>query len=195
MKQDYINYLLKIVNLFRKSILRKMIIFGGGIGLKNVVKKARKIKMIISDVDGVLTDGKIIIGNNGQEFKAFNSQDGMGINMAQKQGLRFAIITGRISKIVEIRAEELNIKDVYQDVDNKRAILKMIMDKYNLKKEELAYIGDDLNDLPVLNRVGLAVTVNNGVKKVRETADYVTTRNGGQGAVRETIDFILACRD
>src|SRR6056297_1685956 len=121
MKQDYINYLLKIVNLFRKSILRKMIIFGGGIGLKNVVKKARKIKMIISDVDGVLTDGKIIIGNNGQEFKAFNSQDGMGINMAQKQGLRFAIITGRISKIVEIRAEELNIKDVYQDVDNKRA--------------------------------------------------------------------------
>jgi len=172
-----------------------MIIFGGGIGLKNVVKKARKIKMIISDVDGVLTDGKIIIGNNGQEFKAFNSQDGMGINMAQKQGLRFAIITGRISKIVEIRAEELNIKDVYQDVDNKRAILKMIMDKYNLKKEELAYIGDDLNDLPVLNRVGLAVTVNNGVKKVRETADYVTTRNGGQGAVRETIDFILACRD
>ena len=161
--------------------------------MNNAAKKARNIKMIISDVDGVLTDGKIIIADNGLELKAFNAQDGMGINMAQKRGIRFAIITGRISKIVEIRAKELNIEDVYQDIENKTEVLELIMDKYNLKKEEIAYIGDDLNDLSVLNKVGLPATVNNGVREVKEAADYIAAKNGGDGAVREIINFILAC--
>ncbi len=163
--------------------------------MQNTVNKAKKIKMIISDVDGVLTDGKIIIGNNGEELKAFNSQDGMGINLAQKLGIRFAVITGRISRIVEIRAEELNIKDVYQDVDNKVEVFKLLMDKYSICNEEIAYIGDDLNDLPILNRAGLAATVADGVKKVKDAADYIATRKGGEGAVREIIDFIIACKE
>ena len=178
MKQGYTNYL-----KWREP------------NLESTINKAKNIKMIISDVDGVLTDGKIIIANNGEELKTFNSQDGMGINLAQKLGIRFAIITGRISRIVEIRAEELNIKDVYQDVDDKVEVFELLIDKYNLCDEEVAYIGDDLNDIPILNRAGLAATVANGVKKVKDTVDYIATRKGGEGAVREIIDFIIACRD
>ncbi len=158
---------------------------------KNMGQNIAKIKLIICDVDGVLTDGKIILGNNGEELKAFHVRDGLGINLAQKQGIKFAIITGRISKIVEIRAKELNIIDVYQGIDDKLTVFKKIKKKYDLTESEIAYIGDDVNDIPILKKVGFAVTVADGVNEAKKYSDYITTRKGGQGAVREIIDFIL----
>ncbi len=158
---------------------------------KSIIKKALKIKLFITDVDGVLTDGSLILGNNGEEFKSFNSQDGMGIKLLQKNDIKVAIITGRSSKIVENRAEELDIKEVYQGIDDKIKIFNNLLDKYSLNSNEVSYIGDDLNDLPVLNEVGLSFTVSNGVDKVKENVDYITEKSGGKGAVREAAELIL----
>jgi len=158
---------------------------------KSIIKKALKIKLFITDVDGVLTDGSLILGNNGEEFKSFNSQDGMGIKLLQKNDIKVAIITGRSSKIVENRAEELDIKEVYQGIDDKIKTFNNLLDKYSLNSNEVSYIGDDLNDLPVLNEVGLSFTVSNGVDKVKENVDYVTEKSGGRGAVREAAEIIL----
>src|SRR6056297_1909536 len=158
---------------------------------KSIIKKALKIKLFITDVDGVLTDGSLILGNNGEEFKSFNSQDGMGIKLLQKNNIKVAIITGRSSKIVKNRAEELAIKEVYQGIDDKIKIFDDLLDKYFLNSNEVSYIGDDLNDLPVLNEVGLSFTVSNGVDKVKENVDYVTEKSGGKGAVREAAELIL----
>jgi len=158
---------------------------------KSIIKKALKIKLFITDVDGVLTDGSLILGNNGEEFKSFNSQDGMGIKLLQKNDIKVAIITGRSSKIVENRAEELDIKEVYQGIDDKIKTFNNLLDKYSLNSNEVSYIGDDLNDLPVLNEVGLSFTVSNGVDKVKENVDYVTEKSGGKGAVREAAELIL----
>ncbi|HKL76714.1 MAG TPA: 3-deoxy-manno-octulosonate-8-phosphatase KdsC [Halanaerobiales bacterium] len=158
---------------------------------KSIIKKALKIKLFITDVDGVLTDGSLILGNNGEEFKSFNSQDGMGIKLLQKNDIKVAIITGRSSKIVENRAEELDIKEVYQGIDDKIKTFNNLLDKYSLNSNEVSYIGDDLNDLPVLNEVGLSFTVSNGVDKVKENVDYITEKSGGKGAVREAAELIL----
>lgn len=158
---------------------------------KKVIEKAQKIKLFITDVDGVLTDGSLILGNNGEEFKSFNSQDGMGIKLLQKNNINVAIITGRSSKIVKNRAEELAIKEVYQGIDDKIKIFNSLLEKFSLDNEEVSYIGDDLNDLPVLEKVGFSFSVNNGVERVKKKVDYVTEKSGGNGAVREAAELIL----
>ena len=150
-----------------------------------------KIKMIIMDVDGVLTDGSITIDSSGNELKTFNARDGSGIKFGQRVGLKFAIITGRSSVAVDKRAKELNIKDVYQNEKKKiEAYDKIVLD-YNLEDDEVCYIGDDLVDLPVMKRVGYSVCVSDAVKEVCEIADYVTKASGGKGAVREAIEKII----
>ncbi|MGQ9609806.1 MAG: KdsC family phosphatase [bacterium] len=156
-----------------------------------VEKKAEKIKMIVMDVDGVLTDSKVILGTNGIELKSFNSKDGYWIRIAQKAGLKLAIITGRESDIVSRRANELNIEDVHQGVLNKLEAYQKIIDKYGLKDDEIAYIGDDLVDLPVLTRVGLSVVVADALPDLKDRVDYVTKNSGGHGAVKEMIELIL----
>mgnify|MGYP006276790599 FL=1 len=158
---------------------------------KSLEEKAENIKLFITDVDGILTDGSIYLGNDGEEFKAFNSQDGMGIKLAQREGIEVAIITGRESKIVERRANELAIEEIYQGIDDKLSILKQLIEKYGIDNDQIAYIGDDLNDLPVLKEVGLSLTAANGVEQVKEEVDHVTKRSGGRGAVREAINLIL----
>jgi len=158
---------------------------------KKIIKKALQIKLFITDVDGVLTDGSLILGNNGEEFKSFNSQDGMGIKLLQQANIKTAIITGRKSKIVENRADELAINEVYQGIDDKIKIYNDLLAKYSLESNEVSYIGDDINDLPVLNKVGLSLSVKNGIKKVKKNVDYVTDNKGGEGAVREAADLIL----
>jgi 3-deoxy-D-manno-octulosonate 8-phosphate phosphatase (KDO 8-P phosphatase) len=156
--------------------------------------KAENIKMLVSDVDGVLTDGKIILGSERQEFKAFNVQDGKGIKLAQEVGMEIAIITGRESAAVTRRAEELAIDEVHQGIKDKVATFNRLFKKYNLSCEEVAYIGDDLNDLLLLKKVGLSLTVSNGVSEVKEVVDYVTDKAGGEGAIREVIELILKLR-
>ncbi|MCK4437153.1 HAD hydrolase family protein [bacterium] len=156
-----------------------------------VENKARKIKMLIMDVDGVLTDGRIVLGGQGEELKFFHVLDGVGISLAHRAGLGTAIISARRSSVTSLRARELGIETVYQVDGDKGGAYEKILDKYHLRDEEVAYIGDDLHDLPILKRVGLSMSVANGRKEAKEIANYVTKLGGGQGAVREAVEIIL----
>ena len=149
------------------------------------------IKLVLLDVDGTLTDGRIYRGNNGEELKRFNVKDGYAIVNAQKLGIEFGIITGRKSELVEIRAKELKIKYLYQGISEKTVILEEIMKKDGLSKEEIAYMGDDLNDFLIMKQVGLSGTPKDAVDEVIQVADFVSKKNGGSGAVREFIEHIL----
>lgn len=154
-------------------------------------EKAGRIRMVIFDVDGVLTEGKIAVGRDGELVKEFHAQDGMGISLAHRVGLRTAIITGRHSDMVALRGAELKIGDIYQGSVDKVEALCELADKYELSLESIAYVGDDLNDLPVMRRVGLACAVANAVPEVLEQAHFTTAKYGGHGAVREVIEFVL----
>ena len=149
------------------------------------------IKLVLLDVDGTLTDGGIYRGNNGEELKRFNVKDGYAIVNAQKLGIEFGIITGRKSELIEIRAKELKIKYLYQGISEKIVILEEIMKKDGLSKVEIAYMGDDLNDLLIMKQVGLSGTPKDAVDEVIQVADFVSQKNGGSGAVREFIEHIL----
>lgn len=161
---------------------------------KEILEKARKIKMLILDVDGVLTDGKIILTTEGQEIKNFHVLDGMGIKLIQKIGVEVAIISSRFSKATEQRAKELGIELVFQKHLDKLKIYEEILRLKGLKDEEIAYMGDDWIDLPVLKRVGLAIGVPNGWYPVNLYVHYVTKYRGGEGAVREVCDLILKAK-
>ena len=149
------------------------------------------IKLILLDVDGTLTDGGIYRDNNGEEFKKFNVKDGYVIINARKLGIDFGIITGRKSELVRIRAEELKIKYLYQGISEKVPILEELMESYNLKKEEIAYMGDDLNDLGIMKKVGLKGAPQDAVSEVKGIADFVSSKKGGEGAVTEFVESIL----
>ncbi len=161
---------------------------------QKIRERARRIKMLIMDVDGVLTDGRIILGSKGEELKNFYVQDGQGINLALQKGLIVALVSGRKSKVVERRAEELKISEVYQGVSLKIEVYHKFLKKYGLKNEEVAYIGDDLGDIPPLRKAGLALAPANGVKEIKDIVHYVTRASGGRGAVREAIDIILKAK-
>lgn len=154
-------------------------------------EKASHIRMILLDVDGTLTDGQLIFGPEGELYKSFNIKDGMGIHLAQKAGIRVGLISGRWSKIVENRAKELAIDHIWQGVKNKNALLNDILKGFSLRPEHIAFMGDDLNDLPILKAVGLSAAVADAVDEVKAFVDYVAERSGGRGAVRELIDLIL----
>lgn len=151
----------------------------------------QNIKLVVLDVDGVLTNGQLTFGNQGELMKTFHAQDGLGITLAHTVGLKTAIITGRKSPMVELRCAELNITDIYQGKQSKIASLHELMKKYDLSLEEIAYVGDDLNDLPILVRVGLPCAVANAAPEVKEHAKLVTECSGGHGAVREVLEYIL----
>ncbi len=158
---------------------------------KQLIKqKALRIRFILLDIDGTLTDGQLLFCNKGECCKSFNIKDGMGIYLAQKEGLQIGLISGRYSRVVEKRANELKIKHVWQGVKDKEVLFECILEKLSLQPDEIAYIGDDLNDLPLLNRVGLSGAVGDAVKEVKDVVDYIAARDGGKGAVREFIDMI-----
>lgn len=149
------------------------------------------IKLIVLDVDGCLTDGKIIYSSDGSETKNFNVKDGLAISSWIRMGNHVAIITGRNSKIVETRANELGVKYLFQSVKDKEKILKELIDSLGLKYYEIGAIGDDLNDFKMLSKVGRSFTPKDGVKEIRELVNTVLTCNGGDGAVREMIDILV----
>jgi 3-deoxy-D-manno-octulosonate 8-phosphate phosphatase (KDO 8-P phosphatase) len=155
------------------------------------LERARRTRLLIMDVDGVLTDGRIIQDSHGHELKVFDVKDGHGIVMAHRAELRTALISGRESETITRRAQELGIELVFQKIWNKLAVYEKILEETKLTHDEVAYIGDDLIDIPVLRRVGLAVAVADAVDEVKSTAHMVTQRPGGQGAVREVIELIL----
>ena len=153
--------------------------------------RAQKVKMIILDVDGVLTDGSVCVGVDGELFKTFNVRDGLGITLAQKYGIKTAIITGRESKMLAFRARELKINAFYQNKKNKIPAYRELQAEYDLKPEEFAYIGDDLFDLAVMNDVGFPATVADATDEAKSVAILESDFVGGHGAVRQIIEFIL----
>jgi 3-deoxy-D-manno-octulosonate 8-phosphate phosphatase (KDO 8-P phosphatase) len=160
----------------------------------NLAEAARGIRLLILDVDGVLTDGSIILDNEGNELKRFHVRDGHGIKMLQRAGIEVAIITGRQSKVVELRAAELGIREVYQRCLDKVVAYVHILEKLGLTDRETAYVGDDVVDIPLLARAGLPIAVADAEEEARARAVMVTEKNGGRGAVREVTDFILKAK-
>jgi len=154
-------------------------------------KKLENIKLLVLDVDGVLTDGSIVINSDNTETKKFSSLDGHGIRMWQRAGLEVAIISGRFSPPTQLRADQLEIKHVFQDCHYKLPQLKELVESQGLTAEQIAYVGDDLPDLPAIIYAGFGVAVANAVAEVKEYADYVTKASGGNGAVREVVEYIL----
>lgn len=158
---------------------------------KEIYIKAKQIKLIIFDVDGVLTDGGIYISDDGSEFKRFNSLDGHGIKMLTEFNIEPAIISARSSKSVEHRMLKLGVKHIYQDQNNKLVAYNKLLKNLSLKPEQIAYMGDDVIDLPVMSKIGLPVAVSNAHELVKERACIVTSNAGGNGAVREVCDLLL----
>ena len=154
-------------------------------------RRLRKIRCLLLDVDGVLTDGKLQITSDGKEFKTFDIQDGHGIAMARRAGLTIGFISGRPSRATARRAAELGVKIVLQQPTNKMDLVEKVKRQHGLANDEIAFVGDELVDLPVLRRVGLAVAVPNATAEVKRVAHYQTRQRGGDGAVREVIEMIL----
>lgn len=150
-----------------------------------------EIKLLVMDVDGVLTDGSLIINADGSEGKSFNSLDGHGIRMWRRAGLKTAFLSGRGCEPTRHRAEQLEIDCCLQDCHDKLPVLEKLAEQFGLSAENVAYIGDDLTDLPAIRYAGFGAAVANAVDEVKQYADYVTTRCGGSGAVREVIEYIL----
>lgn len=155
---------------------------------------AARIRLLALDVDGVLTDGRLYFDSQGNELKAFNSRDGLGLKALQKFGIQLAIITGRKSPMVAVRATQLSIEHVYQGSNDKLEAYMDLLGKTGLAAEQVCYAGDDWIDLPVLRRVGLSVTVPDADEEVKKRVHWVTSRAGGHGAVREICDLILSAQ-
>ncbi len=154
-------------------------------------ERLKKIKLLLLDVDGILTDGRIIFDSNGIETKAFDVKDGHGLKLIQRAGIQVGIITGRQSPVTRIRAEELGIDLLYQGAKEKIVPYQEILRTFELSDGEVAYMGDDLVDLPILQRVGFAATVPTAVEDIKPYVHYVTTTSAGRGAVREVCDLFL----
>jgi|ERR1035437_27601 3-deoxy-D-manno-octulosonate 8-phosphate phosphatase (KDO 8-P phosphatase) len=153
--------------------------------------KLKKIKFFVLDVDGVLTDGGIIIGSDGTEYKKFDVKDGSGIALARHVGIKFAILSGRFSKVIELRAAELKIDAVYQNILVKMEAYDDLKNKFCLKDEEICFVGDEIIDIPVMEKCGFASAPADAVAETRKTADYVCKSKGGRGCVRETVEMVL----
>ncbi len=155
------------------------------------MKNLKDIKMFVMDVDGTLTDGRIYMGNNGECFKAFHVKDGLGIKLLMNQGIVPVIITGRTSDIVKNRMKEIGITEIYQNIKNKGEKMREIIGKYHLQKENIAYIGDDMNDLSAVKEAGISFAPADCAKSLRPFIDIILTKNSGDASVREAIDMIL----
>ncbi len=158
---------------------------------REIIEKAKKIKLVIFDVDGVLTDGSIILDNEGNEFKRFYVRDGHGVRMLNRAGIKVAIITGRNSKVVQRRADELGIVEVHQGIFKKSALYEQILQKYKYKDENVAFMGDDIVDIELLKRAGFPAAPADADEEAKKWAVFVSAKGGGRGAVREFIDLIL----
>ncbi len=156
-----------------------------------ITERFRQLKLLILDVDGVLTDGHLFFDHEGGEYKSFHAQDGHGIKLLQKTGVEVAVISGRKSQSVALRMQSLGIAHVYQGHENKIAAFKEILKKMNITARQSAHVGDDLLDLPLMKRAGIGIAVQDANFAVKDHADCITAKRGGCGAVREVCDFIM----
>jgi len=156
--------------------------------------RAKLIRLVAFDVDGVMTDGGLYYSDSGEELKRFNSQDGHGLKMLRASGVEIALITGRSSRCVTTRALNLDIKHVYQGVENKLEAMIDLLNKLKLSRDAAAFMGDDVVDLTVMRHVGVAISVPDAPQLVHDHSHYITRRNGGHGAVRETCEMIMSAQ-
>jgi len=159
-----------------------------------LLEKLAATRLVIFDVDGVLTNGQLFYTAQGEYFKAFHVQDGLGLKLLQKSGIKVAIITGRQSEMVEVRMRELGITDIYQGQEDKKQAFHELLEKYQLPEKKVAYVGDDLPDLPLIKAAGVGFTVANAQPIIKEQADYCTQLCGGEGAAREICNLILSAQ-
>ena len=159
-----------------------------------LAQRIQAIRLIAFDVDGILTDGGLYLTDSGEEFKRFNSLDGHGLKMLKASGVELAIITGRTSRCVELRAKNLGITRLYQGVEDKLGTMQTLLAELNIAAEAAAYMGDDVVDLPVMRRMGFSISVPNAPQVVRDHAHYLTQREGGCGAVREACELIMSAQ-
>lgn len=158
-------------------------------------EKIKKIKLVILDVDGVLTDGKIIYAAEGFDMKEFDVKDGFGVTLLHRAGIKSIILSAKASKVIKRRAKDMHVYKIYQNAFDKLIIYKKILQKLKVSDNEICFIGDDLVDLPVLTRVGFSVCTNCGIDELKEKVDYITKKRGGNGAVREVAELILKIQD
>ena len=163
--------------------------------MQELIEKAKKIKCLICDVDGVLTDGLIHIDNHGNELKAFNIQDGLGLKLLMSAGIEIAVITGSKNAVIDHRMQQLDIKHYVKGQINKQNAYAALKETLKLNDDQFAYVGDDLPDLPIMKQVGLCVAVSNAVAEVKKHAHFNTELHGGRGGVREVCDFILKAQN
>jgi len=154
-------------------------------------KKLKKIKLVITDVDGVLTDGGMYYSKDGEYLKKFNTRDAMGMELLLKKGIKTVMLTRENSSIVKTRAKKIKVSKLYSGISDKNKQLKKILKEYGLSPEQIAYIGDDVNDFEIMRKVGFSCTPNDGIKKIKDISDYVCTAKGGHGVFREVSDLIL----
>ena len=159
--------------------------------MQDILEKAKQIKLVVFDVDGVLTDGALFLGDDGQEYKAFHSRDGHGMKMLQATGVEIGIITGRTSRVVELRMESLGIRHVYQGQLDKRPAYDRLKQELGLSDAQIAYVGDDVVDLPLLTRAGLAVAVQDAHPLVKQHTHWQTPSAGGRGAARDVCELVM----
>ena len=159
--------------------------------MQDILERAAGIKLVIFDVDGVLTDGSLFLGDDGQEYKAFHSKDGLGMKMLQSTGIEIGIITARSSRVVSTRMESLGIRHVYQGKLKKITAFEDLKQKLMLQNEQIAFVGDDVVDLPIMRQVGLAVCVQDGHRLVKRHAHWETPSPGGRGAAREVCELVM----
>ena len=178
----------KLLQMTKYLLYNKFVLFRGY--LMDLKEKASKIKLLVFDIDGVMTDGSITYDENGVEYKTFNAKDGHGLAKMIKNGLMTAVITGRRNGTVDRRAVDLRFTEVYQGVKNKLPILEAIMQKYELDFSQVSYMGDDEPDIPILEKVGISACPSDAVKKVRNICDFISEKGGGKGAVRELCDLV-----
>lgn len=157
----------------------------------SVDSHAKSVRLIAFDVDGIMTDGGLYLSDSGEEFKRFNSLDGHGLKMLKASGVELAIITGRTSRCVEVRAHNLGIMHLYQGITDKLATMQALLNKLQLSPQQAAYMGDDVVDLPAMLHVGMGISVPDAPQIVRDRAHYVTRCNGGNGAVREVCELLM----
>ncbi|MFH1877842.1 MAG: HAD hydrolase family protein [Candidatus Omnitrophota bacterium] len=156
-----------------------------------VIERAKNIRLLVLDVDGVMTDGRLVYGNYGDEIKNFDVNDGLGIFMVRRSGIKCVVLTAKASRVVTKRAKQLRIDKVYQNFHYKIEALKKICGKFKVREDEICFVGDDLIDIPVLKRVGLAVCPLNAMEEAKSFSHFITRKKGGRGAVREVCDLIL----
>lgn len=156
-----------------------------------LVEKAKKIKLLLLDVDGVLTDGRIVYDSRGQDLKFFDVHDGLGVYLLKKAGIKTILITAKGSRAIRPRAKDMQVEEVFEDISPKTSVLDRILKKYNLKLDEVCFVGDDLVDLCLMKKVGFPIAVFNASPEIKKVASYITLKEGGRGAVREVAELIL----